>query len=371
MELLQVSALFLLVLYVIYVARRGRMYLPPGPSGFPIIGNLFDVGIREEWITYKAISDRYNSDIICLNILGSPVVVLNSLETVQELFEKRSALYADRPRFTMLNELCGMNFHFAFMSYGDRWKEHRKLFKQQFQPPATEQFKPCILSATRTLLHRLLDSEEHSAFDSHLRHMTITIVLGVGYGMDVLQTNDPYVAIGEKALQAMAASGNSTQFLVDQLPMLKYLPGWFPGCSFQTLAKDWRLAVLALPRAPMEYVHKAIVNGTSKPCVATNVLSAMESLEADGKRDGGQEDVLRNMLGATYAASTDTTVSAIESFILAMVQNPDILKKGQAAVDKVAGNERLPDFTDRGSMPFVDAILKETLRRLESGNTAL
>jgi cytochrome P450 len=44
-----------------------------------------------------------------------------------------------------------------------------------------------------------------------------------------------------------------------------------------------------------------------------------------------------------------------------MLQNPDIQRKGQAAVDKVLG-DRLPNFSDMDSIPFVDAIMKECLR---------
>lgn len=55
-------------------------------------------------------------------------------------------------------------------------------------------------------------------------------------------------------------------------------------------------------------------------------------------------------------------MSAMSTFILAMVQNPDILRKGQAAVDAVIGNDRLPTCEDRGSVPYVDAIMKEVLR---------
>jgi cytochrome P450 len=44
-----------------------------------------------------------------------------------------------------------------------------------------------------------------------------------------------------------------------------------------------------------------------------------------------------------------------------MVQNPDIQKKAQAAVDSVVGTDRLPDFSDN-SIPYLDAVLKEVLR---------
>ena len=37
-----------------------------------------------------------DSDIIYLNVLGTPILVLNSFEAVTELLEKRAAIYSDR-----------------------------------------------------------------------------------------------------------------------------------------------------------------------------------------------------------------------------------------------------------------------------------
>ena len=56
------------------------------------------------------------------------------------------------------------------------------------------------------------------------------------------------------------------------------------------------------------------------------------------------------------------TVSALGSFFLAMVLNPDVQRKAQRELDQVVGPHRLPDFSDQPSLPYVDAIVKETLR---------
>lgn len=56
------------------------------------------------------------------------------------------------------------------------------------------------------------------------------------------------------------------------------------------------------------------------------------------------------------------TVSALGTFILQMVKNPEVMKKGQVAIDAAVGPDRLPDLSDEGTIPYIDAILKETLR---------
>lgn len=45
-----------------------------------------------------------------------------------------------------------------------------------------------------------------------------------------------------------------------------------------------------------------------------------------------------------------------------MIQFPDVQRKGQEAVDEVLFGDRLPDFSDFGNIPYVDAIVKEVLR---------
>jgi cytochrome P450 len=48
--------------------------------------------------------------------------------------------------------------------------------------------------------------------------------------------------------------------------------------------------------------------------------------------------------------------------ILAMVHYPHVLEKAQLQLDEVVGYDRLPDFTDRDRLPYIDCILKEVLR---------
>ena len=45
-----------------------------------------------------------------------------------------------------------------------------------------------------------------------------------------------------------------------------------------------------------------------------------------------------------------------------MVLNPEVQAKAQAQVDSVIGMDRLPDFDDITSLPYIEAILMETMR---------
>lgn len=52
----------------------------------------------------------------------------------------------------------------------------------------------------------------------------------------------------------------------------------------------------------------------------------------------------------------------MQIFFLAMTLYPEVYKRLQEEVDHVVGRDRLPSFADRPHLPYVSAVIKETLR---------
>ena len=52
----------------------------------------------------------------------------------------------------------------------------------------------------------------------------------------------------------------------------------------------------------------------------------------------------------------------MQALFLAMVLHPEVQKKAQEEIDAVMGPNRLPDFDDRPSLPYINAIVKELMR---------
>jgi cytochrome P450 len=48
--------------------------------------------------------------------------------------------------------------------------------------------------------------------------------------------------------------------------------------------------------------------------------------------------------------------------MLAMTLYPDVLRKAQVEVDEVVGRQRVPTFADQANLPYIRALVKETLR---------
>ena len=45
-----------------------------------------------------------------------------------------------------------------------------------------------------------------------------------------------------------------------------------------------------------------------------------------------------------------------------MLLHPDVQIRAQHEIDSVVGRDRMPRLADRPRLPFVDAVIKETLR---------
>ena len=72
--------------------------------------------------------------------------------------------------------------------------------------------------------------------------------------------------------------------------------------------------------------------------------------------------VFLNQLPNCHTSIFSQTASAILTFILAMVLHPDIQIRAQKEIYTVIGVGRLPDVDDRDKLPYVNAVLAETLR---------
>ena len=66
--------------------------------------------------------------------------------------------------------------------------------------------------------------------------------------------------------------------------------------------------------------------------------------------------------GFTTEAGTETTSTTIRTFILFMLNYPDVLRKLRVEIDSVVGPDRMPDWDDEPQLPYLTACIKESMR---------
>ncbi|KAF8560444.1 cytochrome P450 [Imleria badia] len=332
---------------------------PPGPR----LGWFASVKLPRayQWLTYAKWRHIYG-DIIYLRIFGNPIMVINSQEVAEDLLERRSRNYSSRPVRTMVVDLMGWDWLFSSMPYGPRWRDHRSLFHRHFRRHMTSNYHPVVLKETHTTLRNLLDSPE--LYAHHIRRyscfrMAAAVVMKISYGHEISDKGDVYVTIADEAMQGLGKAGIFGTFLVDYLPLLKYVPEFMPGAGFKRQARVWRAMSRKMIEKPFQMVKERMENGTASSCFAQKEL---ETWMQSSERDPEYETLIKNVAGISYAAGADTTVSALLSFILAMVVYPEVQRKIQQQLDDILGMQRLPTLADRGKLPFIDCVVSECLR---------
>ena len=69
-----------------------------------------------------------------------------------------------------------------------------------------------------------------------------------------------------------------------------------------------------------------------------------------------------NIFQDYFTAATDTTAISLEWTIAELYNNPMVLKKAQEEVERVIGKESLVCEADIPNLPYIQAVIKETLR---------
>ncbi|KAJ7224753.1 cytochrome P450 [Mycena rebaudengoi] len=338
----------------IFLARgRSDMPLPPGPPPRIFTENLHDIPVKQSWLTYTEWGAQYGG-IVHARVLGNHIIILNTHKIASDLLEKRSHIYSDRPHYPMI-DLIGWGFASSILPYGNRWRQHRRMFQQYFRREKSLMYQPVQMAKIRDFLRALLSSPEN--FGEHYRTLAAAIIMKTVYDIDIKPINDRFVAISEKATKK-AVDSISPGGAVNAFPFLRHFPGWLPGCGFQRFAEDCRLLTEEMKQVPFDFTKKRMADGSG----SKSILAAL--LETNQARGGSskQEQAIKEVAATAYAGGADTTVSSLASFFLAMATCPDFQKKAQIEIDNVVGTHRLPEFEDRPFLPYVEAVYREVMR---------
>ncbi|KAI0330737.1 cytochrome P450 [Cubamyces sp. BRFM 1775] len=240
----------------------------------------------------------------------------------------------------------------TFMPYDEHWRRARRLFWQCFQPNVVEQWHTSQTLETRRLLRHLLENPEDV---EEATKLAITrSLLSTAYGLPAKDAGARFVELLNTIEDCICEAYSPT---VLALPWLRRLPAWCPGGYWRRQLARWMHLARKALELPFEAARDAMDRGDAKQAMLTQLSHILNEDEA-----GAKQALTKNVAATTFLAGTDTTVGTLLGFFCAMLLHPEVQKRAQEELDIVVGPDRLPQFTDRASLPYVNAVVKEALR---------
>uniref|UniRef100_A0A0W0F3X1 Cytochrome P450 n=1 Tax=Moniliophthora roreri TaxID=221103 RepID=A0A0W0F3X1_MONRR len=358
--MLQLFVLSICLGLAYHIFSRGRSPMPPGPPKLPVIGNLLDMPFRHDWEEFSRWGDLYGP-LVSVSTFTTNVVIINTYKKALEILDKKSPIYSCRPYLPMVSDLMGWSKSLGFLPYGARLRQTRKIFHQELgKNSGIRTFYPHEEAQAQNFI-RLCVRQPERLREHCLQHAG-AIILRVAYGYTAKDKDDEMIKAANDAMATLGPAIAPGYFLVNQIPILRFVPEWFPGANFKRQARIWAPLYDAMVDIPFNYVIQQLSAGTAEESFTAKWLQRNLSDE--------DKDILKHGSGAMFGAGSETaslipslTASTIYAFFLVMCLYPNVQRRAQAEVDSAVGRDRLPTYADQDKMPYLEALMKEILRR--------
>ncbi|QRV93993.1 cytochrome P450 family protein [Ceratobasidium sp. AG-Ba] len=315
--------------------------------------------------SFHEMGKQFGSDVLSLTFFGMTFVVLNSATAAADLLEKRANIYSNRLNPVMLAspQLIDLRGSTGLMNPSDSWKRHRKIVHSRLNKHMVHVFRKQQQYQANALLQRMLSiSHREQSLESlelELGRTIASTAFDMIYGYPLAVADDPFL-LGQMTLTAnLAKAVMPSNFLVNVLPFLAYVPAWLPGAGWKKTALEWRKQKDHTIGSIFSWTKTQIANGADDHSITATALMELQQL---GYNQDDADEFAKNFSEALYEGATDTSTSSLLAFLLAMMLYPETQLKAQKEIDSVIGQDRLPTIEDRANLPYINALILEVLR---------
>lgn len=333
----------LVFLRVLYERIRDRS-LPPGPPRLPLIGNLHQAPSDAPWLTYQKWIKQYGP-IVSAQFGGNTIIFIGDATISRELLEKRGHIYSDRPRLVMAGENLTKGMHLLLRRYDERYKLHQRLDAPVLSPRASKTYYPMQDLESKQLLFDFLSTNN---FRKVYERYAGSLVYSLAYGIRLHTGNEPMLKHAHQVQENFGYAGRVGTWIVDALPFLNHLP---PSLA------PWKKTA-----EKFYQIEKALHLGNMQAGLTSKGWNWTKEFSKSKQSEPMSEIELAYNLGILADAGFDTTSVQMRMFTLAALSYPEFVIKAQKELDAVVGPDRLPSPEDEPNLPYVAAVVQESLR---------
>jgi len=334
-------------------ALRGIADLP-GPRGWPLVGNLFQ--LRRD-VIHQGIERwcRRYGGLFKFRIARRTLVVVSDHALINDVLR-------DRPqgwRRTQTLQAIGLEMGLKpglFGAEGDAWRAQRRMVMSGLDPGRVRAYFPSLQRVTERLHRRWQKAAaEGRALDlqPELMRYTVDTVAGLAFGRDI---------------NTLESEGDVIQQHLDRIfpALFRRVMSPLPYWRWIRLPADRALerSVGEVKRAIAEFVGEArqrLHADASRRAQPPNLLESMIVAAEEGRTGIGDEQVSANVL-TMLLAGEDTTANTLAWLLHLLHRHPAALAKAVDEAERVAGDGRPLMPEDLSRLEYVDACLHETMR---------
>ncbi|KAK1631059.1 hypothetical protein QYE76_005374 [Lolium multiflorum] len=351
------------VLLLATILRRGRRAyrLPPGPKPWPIIGNLNLMGALPHR-SIHALSKRYGP-LMYLRFGSFPVVVGSSVEMAKFFLKTHDSVFIDRPK-TAAGKYTTYNYSdITWSPYGAYWRQARKLCLTE------------LFSAKRLESYEHIRKEEMCVLLRELHEAAGRVVVLKDYLFTLNLNVITRMVMGKKYLHKEATEDGTTleefKWMVDEWFVLNGVLNigdsipWLDWMDLQGYIKRMKKLSKTFDRF-LEHVveeHDRQRRPKGESFVANDMVDVLLEIASDPNLEVRiDRDGIKAFIQDLMAGGTESSAITVEWAMSEILKKPEVFAKATGELDRVVGRDRWVDEEDIPSLPYVEAIVKETLR---------
>nr|AJD25153.1 cytochrome P450 CYP71AT89 [Salvia miltiorrhiza] len=366
MSLVLLLALPIIPMIIFYFQTQNPKHAnkphPPGPPRLPFIGNLHHFDGRSPHTYLRRLSEKYGP-VTSLKLGFRRVVVISSADAVKEIIKSHDAVFSSRPALATVRRLTYNYLDVAFSPYNDAWREMRKISTiHLFSAKQVQSFRPVFKDEVAKMMGKIArDAASSAVADLSETMMSLSsnticrVAFGKSYGderygksrfHDLLRDTQPLLG---------------GFFMADYLPSLRWIDNLSGmAAKLDKIFKD------------MDAFCEEVIEEHMKPNRPKSMEGDIIDVMLRMKRDGSASfditlDHIKALLVGIIIGGSDGTATALEWALTALMKKPSSMKKVQAEIRQLAGKKEMIDEEDIEKLPYLRAVVKETLRLFPPG----
>lgn len=320
---------------------KSRRKLPPGPPGWPILGNIPMPGA--DWLAGFERAARNFGDVVYFQFLHVPMILLVHPEAIESVLLTHPANFFKSRDYRALAKVLGNGL---LTSEGDTWRAQRRMLQPAFRRENILSYAPVMIDCAERMLARWSDGETR---DLHHEMMALTLdIVGKAlFGADVLQSASRVGLALKTAMQQFTRVAGWAFLLPDSFPV----PGTWRMRRATRQLDDVIYGVIRDRRARLQ---------KSRAKNSTDLLATLLEIRDDDGRPLSDLQ-LRDTLMTLFLAGHETTAIALSWTWYLLATNPEVENKLHAELREVLGG-RTPTAEDLPRLPYTEMVIKESMR---------